>query len=131
MYNSKDTADNLKKAGAFLPGIRPGAHTAEYIDKVLTRLTFWGGDRYRRRLFAARIRTHVLPERAVHIRWYLIIDSGRRNNGLHVANASACYEPAIRGHDAKGQLAKLRQGWPGALIRQHRLENTHESKSIS
>ena len=42
MYNSKDTADNPKKAGAFLPGIRPGAHTAEYIDKVLTRLTFWG-----------------------------------------------------------------------------------------
>ena len=42
MYNSKDTADNLKKAGAFLPGIRPGAHTADYIDKVLTRLTFWG-----------------------------------------------------------------------------------------
>ncbi|MEO1203420.1 MAG: preprotein translocase subunit SecY, partial [Pseudomonadota bacterium] len=42
MYNSKDTADNLKKAGAFLPGIRPGANTAEYIDRVLTRLTFWG-----------------------------------------------------------------------------------------
>ncbi len=42
MYNSKDTADNLKKAGAFLPGIRPGAHTAEYIDRVLTRITFWG-----------------------------------------------------------------------------------------
>ena len=42
MYNSKDTADNLKRAGAFLPGIRPGAHTAEYIDRVLTRLTFWG-----------------------------------------------------------------------------------------
>ncbi len=42
MDNSKDTADNLKKAGAFLPGIRPGAHTAEYIDRVLTRLTFWG-----------------------------------------------------------------------------------------
>ncbi|NNF66150.1 MAG: preprotein translocase subunit SecY, partial [Gammaproteobacteria bacterium] len=36
MYNSKDTADNLKKSGAFLPGIRPGAHTAEYIDRVLT-----------------------------------------------------------------------------------------------
>ena len=42
MYNSKDTADNLKRAGAFLPGIRPGAHTAEYIDRVLTRITFWG-----------------------------------------------------------------------------------------
>ena len=41
-YNSKDTADNLKRSGAFVPGIRPGAHTAEYIDRVLTRLTFWG-----------------------------------------------------------------------------------------
>ena len=42
VFNSKETADNLKKSGAFIPGIRPGAHTAEYIDKVLTRLTFWG-----------------------------------------------------------------------------------------
>ncbi len=42
VFNSKETADNLKKSGAFVPGIRPGAHTAEYIDKVLTRLTFWG-----------------------------------------------------------------------------------------
>jgi preprotein translocase subunit SecY len=42
MFNSKDTADNLKRSGAFVPGIRPGAHTAEYIDKVLTRITFWG-----------------------------------------------------------------------------------------
>jgi preprotein translocase subunit SecY len=42
VFNSKDTADNLKKSGAFVPGIRPGAQTAEYIDRVLTRLTFWG-----------------------------------------------------------------------------------------
>ena len=42
VFNSRDTADNLKRSGAFVPGIRPGAHTAEYIDKVLTRLTFWG-----------------------------------------------------------------------------------------
>jgi preprotein translocase subunit SecY len=42
MFNSKDTADNLKRSGAFVPGIRPGAQTADYIDKVLTRLTFWG-----------------------------------------------------------------------------------------
>lgn len=41
-FNSKDTADNLKRSGAFVPGIRPGAQTAEYIDRVLTRLTFWG-----------------------------------------------------------------------------------------
>lgn len=39
VFNSKETADNLKKSGAFIPGIRPGAQTASYIDKVLTRLT--------------------------------------------------------------------------------------------
>jgi preprotein translocase subunit SecY len=42
VFNSRDTADNLKKSGAFIPGIRPGQQTAEYIDKVLTRLTLWG-----------------------------------------------------------------------------------------
>jgi preprotein translocase subunit SecY len=43
VFNSRETSDNLKKSGAFIPGIRPGQQTAEYIDKVLTRLTFWGG----------------------------------------------------------------------------------------
>ncbi len=43
VYDSRDTADNLKKSGAFIPGIRPGQQTGEYIDKVLTRLTLWGG----------------------------------------------------------------------------------------
>lgn len=42
VFNSKETADNLKRSGAFIPGIRPGAQTADYIDKVLTRLTLWG-----------------------------------------------------------------------------------------
>jgi preprotein translocase subunit SecY len=42
VFNSRETADNLRKSGAFIPGIRPGQQTAEYIDKVLTRLTFWG-----------------------------------------------------------------------------------------
>jgi len=41
-FNSRDTADNLKKSGAFIPGIRPGEQTANYIDKVLTRLTMIG-----------------------------------------------------------------------------------------
>ncbi len=43
IFDSKETADNLKRSGAFMPGIRPGHQTAQYIDKVLTRLTFWGG----------------------------------------------------------------------------------------
>ncbi len=42
VFNSKETADNLKKSGAFLPGIRPGEQTATYIDKVMTRLTLIG-----------------------------------------------------------------------------------------
>jgi preprotein translocase subunit SecY len=42
VFNSKETADNLKRSGAFIPGIRPGEQTANYIDKVMTRLTMAG-----------------------------------------------------------------------------------------
>ncbi len=42
VFNPKDTADNLKKYGGFIPGIRPGDRTAEYIDYVLTRITVVG-----------------------------------------------------------------------------------------
>jgi preprotein translocase subunit SecY len=42
VFNSKETADNLKKSGAFIPGIRPGEQTAKYIDGVMTRLTLAG-----------------------------------------------------------------------------------------
>jgi preprotein translocase subunit SecY len=43
VYDARDTAENLNKAGAFIPGIRPGRQTGDYLDKVLTRLTLWGG----------------------------------------------------------------------------------------
>jgi preprotein translocase subunit SecY len=42
VFNPKDTADNLKKSGAFIPGIRPGENTAKYIEKVILRLTLSG-----------------------------------------------------------------------------------------
>ncbi|WP_322995737.1 preprotein translocase subunit SecY [Castellaniella sp.] len=42
VFNSRETADNLKKSGAFVPGIRPGDQTARYIDKILMRLTLSG-----------------------------------------------------------------------------------------
>jgi preprotein translocase subunit SecY len=42
VFSSKETADNLKKSGAFVPGIRPGDQTARYIDKILMRLTLIG-----------------------------------------------------------------------------------------
>ena len=42
VFNSRETADNLKKSGAFIPGIRPGDQTARFIDKILLRLTLVG-----------------------------------------------------------------------------------------
>ena len=54
VFNPKDTADNLRKYGGFLPGIRPGEKTAEYIDYVLTRITVVGA------LYLAAV--CVLPE---------------------------------------------------------------------
>jgi preprotein translocase subunit SecY len=42
VFDPKDTAENLKKSGAFIPGIRPGEQTARYIDSVMTKLTLWG-----------------------------------------------------------------------------------------
>lgn len=41
-FNPNDIAENLKKNGGFVPGIRPGHHTAEYIDRILRRITLWG-----------------------------------------------------------------------------------------
>jgi len=42
VFNPKEVADNLKKSGAYVPGIRPGEQTANFIDGVLTRLTLFG-----------------------------------------------------------------------------------------
>ena len=42
VFNPRETADNLKKSGAFIPGIRPGEQTAQYVDNVMTKLTLVG-----------------------------------------------------------------------------------------
>jgi len=42
VFNARDTSDNLKRSGAFIPGVRPGEQTSRYIDKVMTRLTLVG-----------------------------------------------------------------------------------------
>ena len=54
IFNPDDVADNMKKYGGFVPGIRPGKRTAEYIDNILTRLTFGGA------IYLAAV--SVLPE---------------------------------------------------------------------
>ncbi|MFM9113079.1 MAG: preprotein translocase subunit SecY [Polynucleobacter victoriensis] len=60
VFNSRETADNLKKSGAFVPGIRPGDQTARYVDKILTRLTLIGA--------AYMVLVCLLPEFLV-LRW--------------------------------------------------------------
>jgi len=60
VFNSRETADNLKKSGAFVPGIRPGDQTARYVDKILTRLTLVGA--------AYMVLVCLLPEFLV-LRW--------------------------------------------------------------
>ncbi len=60
VFNSKETAENLKKSGAFVPGIRPGEQTARYIDKILMRLTLVG---------AAYITSVCLLPEFLHMRW--------------------------------------------------------------
>jgi preprotein translocase subunit SecY len=60
VFNSKDTADNLKKSGAFVPGIRPGDQTARYIDKILMRLTLAG---------ALYITIVCMVPEFLHLRW--------------------------------------------------------------
>jgi len=42
VFNAKDIAENLKRQGGFIPGVRPGEHTAEFLNEVASRLTFWG-----------------------------------------------------------------------------------------
>jgi preprotein translocase subunit SecY len=42
VFNAKEIAENLKRQGGFIPGVRPGEPTAEYLNQVASRLTFWG-----------------------------------------------------------------------------------------
>ncbi len=60
VFNSRETADNLKKSGAFIPGIRPGDQTAKHIDKILGRLTLVG---------AIYITLVCLVPEFLHLRW--------------------------------------------------------------
>merc|ERR1711991_299042 len=80
VFNPKDTADNLKKYGGFIPGIRPGENTANYLDFVLTRLTVIGS------IYLSFI--CLLPELLIskykvpfYFRRYKFINCGECNNG--------------------------------------------------
>ena len=84
VFNSRETAENLRRSGAFIPGIRPGQQTAEYIDKVLTRLTFWGALYITARMPHPRVLDSGV-QRAVLLRRHVAADHRRRDDGLHGA----------------------------------------------
>lgn len=66
MYNPKDIADNLKKSGGFIPGVRPGRKTAEYIDMILTRVTLPGA------IFLATISiVPLILKSSLHMTFYI------------------------------------------------------------
>jgi preprotein translocase subunit SecY len=83
VFNSKETADNLKKSGAFVPGIRPGDQTSRYIDKILTRLTLAGAIYITVVCLAAGVPDFEV-ERSVLLRRHQLVDHRRRDDGLHV-----------------------------------------------
>ena len=103
MFNSRDTADNLKKSGAFIPGIRPGQQTADYIDKVLTRLTLWGA------LYVAAV--CLLPEflvfpagLAVRFRRHLAAHRRRGGDGLRAQLSAHLMSHHYRRTPEEGQF---------------------------
>jgi preprotein translocase subunit SecY len=106
VFNSRETADNLKKSGAFVPGIRPGEQTARYIDKILGRLTLAGAVYITFVCLAARVLDFQV-QRAVLFRWYLVVDHCGGDHGLHGPGSELHDVPAIRVTAEEGQLQGL------------------------
>ena len=104
VFNPKETAENLRKQGGFIPGYRPGERTAAYLDYVLTRLTLVGA------LYLAAV--CVLPEilisqyaRAVLFRRDQPADRGLGDHGHGGADPVAPDCPSVRGADQEGAAA--------------------------
>ena len=118
VFNPAETADNLSKYGGFVPGIRPGKNTADYLDYVLTRLTVIGA------LYLAAV--CLLPEilvayrGAVLFRRHLAAHRGQRDHGYGGANPvhllAHQYEGLIRRSKLRGtpQMNIILLGPPGA-----------------
>jgi preprotein translocase subunit SecY len=86
VFNSRDTAENLKKSGAFVPGIRPGEQTARYIDKILMRLTLAGAIYISAVCLASRA-AGAQVECAVLFWRNLTADHRGGDDGFHVAGS--------------------------------------------
>ena len=102
VFNSKETADNLKRSGAFIPGIRPGRQTADYIDNVLTRLTMVGS------LYLVAVCLlpdifRVLWAVPFYFRWHLGADRGCGHHGFHRTDPGASDFASVRQPDEEGE----------------------------
>ena len=86
VFNPTETADNLKKHGGFIPGIRPGERTAEYIDYVLSRITVVGAAYHRDRLSYPG-NPDLLRVGAVLLRRHVASDRRQRDDGYGGAGA--------------------------------------------
>ena len=119
VFNPSETADNLKKYGGFIPGIRPGRNTAEYLDRVLTRLTVIGAA-----YLADRLHPAGNPDLA--LLGSLLLrrhEPADRRHGHHGYRRPGAIPPAgapIRRPDQEGQVAREERmnlvllGAPGA-----------------
>ena len=94
-FNPVDVADNMKKYGGFIPGIRPGKATAAYIDKVLTRITF-GGAVYISAICVLPVAAAREAEGAVLLRRHRPDDRRRRRAGHRSADRIAPHHPELR-----------------------------------
>ncbi len=102
VFNPKDTADNLKKHGGFIPGVRPGERTAQYIDQILTRITVLGAGISFPDLRSAG--DDALQCRGLlRVRRHLAADRRERHDGHGGANPRTFAGAPIRRPDSKGQ----------------------------
>ena len=102
VFNPKETAENLKKSGAFIPGIRPGEQTARYIDGVMTRLTLAGAMYVTAGVPAAGVPDREV-ERAVLLRRHLAADRGGGVHGFHGPGSGAPDVAPVREPAEEGQ----------------------------
>ena len=95
VFNSKETADNLKKSGAFVPGIRPGDQTARYIDRILMRLTLAGAIYITFVCLVPEFLNYALFGAILFWR-YVAVDRCCRDDGFHGAGAGVFDDASIR-----------------------------------
>ena len=94
VFNPVDTADNLKKHGGFVPGVRPGERTAQYIDQILTRITVLGAG-YLALICLLAGAPHILCLAAVLFRRHVAPDRRQCHHGHGGANPRAFAGPSI------------------------------------